>query len=100
MTTHPDEQHGSTQCDRLLAHLQDHGTINPLEAWQLLGIYRLGARVFDLKERGFDVRTRKTTVSNQWGEKCRVAEYYLHVEERPRAPIATDQQLGLLGGVA
>lgn len=49
----------------------------------------------DLRDRNFDVRTRKTTVSNRWGEKCRVAEYYLHVEEQPRAPIATDQQQGL-----
>ena len=44
MTTHPNERRGSTQCDRLLAHLIDEGTINPLEAWQKLGIYRLSAR--------------------------------------------------------
>lgn len=94
ITSHPDEKRGSTQCDRLLHHLRDVGPITALDGWQCLGIARIGARVYDLKARGFDVRTRDVTVHNRWNEKCRVAEYYLH------APIEPKEQLGLLGGEA
>lgn len=81
MTTHPNKVRGSTQCDRLLHHLRDIGPVNPMDAWTNLGIYRLGARVFDLKGRGFDVRKRDAVVLNRWNEKCRVAEYYLQQSE-------------------
>ena len=66
-----------TQCERLAKHLETKGSINPLQAWQALGIYRLGARVFDLKQDGMKIKTRKVNVDNRFGEKCRVAEYYL-----------------------
>ena len=33
-----------TQAERLLAYLQQHGSITPMQAWQELGIYRLAAR--------------------------------------------------------
>jgi len=92
MTTHPNEERGSTQCDRLLHHLRDVGPINAYDGWHVLGIGRIGARVYDLKARRYDVRTRMVTVHNRWGEKCHVAEYYLH-----REPVAMpEQQIGLL----
>lgn len=58
-----------TQCQRLLSYLQKNKTINPL-----LGIYRLGARIFDLRER-HDIVSHIIKVKNQFGEECRVAEY-------------------------
>lgn len=66
----------TTQCERLHEALKK-GPVNPLEAWQLLGIYRVSGRVLDLRERGIPVKTRKIKVSNRFGETCRVAEYYL-----------------------
>lgn len=66
----------STQCERLLARLRQ-GPVNPLEAWTELGIYRLGARVFDLRGQGHNILKEGVTVSNQWGEQCRVASYRL-----------------------
>ena len=65
----------TTQCERLKQHLELHGKVNPLEAWHKLGIYRLGARVFDLKEQGMNIVTERVNVTNQFGEKCKVAEY-------------------------
>lgn len=91
MTTHPNEKRGSTQCDRLLAHLENEGTINPLEAWQKLGIYRLSARVYDLRARGINIKERPVEVKNRWGETARVGEYYIE-QPKPAAPIRTDQQ--------
>lgn len=66
-----------SQNERLLEYLKFHGRINPLEAWTSLGIYRLGARVHDLRNKGIKIDTNDVTVFNQFGEKCTVAEYEL-----------------------
>lgn len=68
-----------TQCERLLEYLQAHliTGINPLESWQNLGIYRLGARIFDLKKAGYNIIANSCEVTNRYGEKCRVACYRL-----------------------
>lgn len=66
-----------TQNERLLNYLQTHGDIDPLRAWSELGIYRLGARIFDLKAAGTDIRKTTAKVCNRFGEECRVARYSL-----------------------
>lgn len=38
-----------TQCERILRHLQDYGSITQAEAVTEYGCYRLGARIWDLK---------------------------------------------------
>ena len=65
-----------TQCARLNEALQ-LGPVNPLKAWADLGIYRLSARVLDLRSKGIEIKTRPLQVTNQFGEPTRVAEYYL-----------------------
>lgn len=64
------------QEDRLLEALRT-GPVDPMKAWRELGIYRLGARVFDLKEKGHDIQNKGKTISNRFGERCRVANYHL-----------------------
>jgi hypothetical protein len=63
-----------TQCDRVLKWLE-HKPITPLEAWAELGVYRLGARIWDLRDRGHEIVSRMVTVQNRFGESCRVAQY-------------------------
>lgn len=63
------------QTERLLDYLKEHRRINPMEAWRELGIYRLGARVFDLRAAGHHIESGRVKVSNQFGEQCRVASY-------------------------
>lgn len=48
-----------------------------MEAWSELGIYRLGARVFDLKAQGHEIVRELVAVNNRFGEECRVARYKL-----------------------
>lgn len=64
-----------SQTERLKKYLETNQSINPLQAWTVLGIYRLGARVFDLKESGVNVVKKTVAVKNQFGEDCRVASY-------------------------
>ena len=66
-----------TQCQRLLRYLEINGQIDPLTAWSELGIYRLGARVFDLRKAGHSITDSRKEVTNRFGEKCRVASYKL-----------------------
>jgi hypothetical protein len=66
-----------TQCERLLDYLKHYRKIDPFEAWQRLGIYRLGARIYDLKQQGHMIGKRTARVFNRYGEECRIAEYFL-----------------------
>jgi hypothetical protein len=49
--------HTPTQTQRILAHLRK-SPIDPLTALRKYGCFRLGARVWDLKQQGFDIRSR------------------------------------------
>ena len=65
------------QCDRLLNYLQDNREIDPMTAWDKLGIYRLGARVYDLRQAGHLITSGRKAVPNRFGEQCKVALYRL-----------------------
>jgi hypothetical protein len=65
------------QTDRLAEHLSIHQTITPMDAWNKLGIYRLSDTVFKLRKKGLKIETNLINVKNQFGEKCRIAEYRL-----------------------
>jgi hypothetical protein len=42
----------------ILKHLQSGKAITPVEALNFFGCFRLGARIFNLKKRGFVIETR------------------------------------------
>jgi hypothetical protein len=67
---------GKGQVSRLNRWLSAGHTVTSLEAWKHLGIARLASRVHDLKDAGVPVRDRWIEVTNQYGESCRVKEYY------------------------
>ena len=70
-----------TQCDRVLTYLENHKGITPMDAWNYLGVYRLGARIWDLKhKRGIAIKKIMVDVPNRYGEICKVAEYRLEAE--------------------
>ena len=66
-----------TQKDRLITFLKTHRRINPLQSWQILGIYRLSAVILELRKEGYNIITIKTEVKNQFNEACHVATYVL-----------------------
>jgi hypothetical protein len=61
-----------TQCEQILRHLRNHGSITQKEAVEEYDIYRLSARILDLKQRGHDI---KKTMEGQGQKKH--ARYYL-----------------------
>ena len=66
-----------TQVQRLRKYLIAHQRITPLDAWSKLGIYRLSARIHELRQMGYGINSTKTDVINAFGEKCSVGLYEL-----------------------
>ena len=64
-----------TQTNMVLDYLNDFGSITQLEALRDLGIMRLGARVFELRGRGYDIETDMVDVKNRYGKTTRIARY-------------------------
>jgi Helix-turn-helix domain len=60
-----------TQEDQILAHLARCHSLTPLEALTVYGCFRLSARIFDLRKRGWEIESRSGRL---WNGK-RVAEY-------------------------
>lgn len=70
----------TTQCDRVLRHLSDYGSITSLEAISEYGILRLASRISDLKKRGYPITATMRTGKNRYNETTHYSEYRL--EER------------------
>lgn len=66
-----------SQNKRVLEWLARWRSITQREAMSSLGISRLAARVYDLREAGHKIEREWVTVTNRWGEECRVARYRL-----------------------
>lgn len=64
-----------SQASRILAHLKDGNGITPMDALDLFGCFRLGARIADLKRMGYDIVTERVKVE---GGKY-VARYHLAI---------------------
>jgi hypothetical protein len=67
----------SPQSQKLFKYLKKNKTIQPLEALRELGIYRLSARILDLRNDGISITTNRIQVKNRQKEICSVAEYKL-----------------------
>lgn len=66
-----------TQCERILRHMQDYGSITQAEAIAEYGCYRLGARIWDLKKAGYKIDSQIEQGQNRYGEKVSFARYTL-----------------------
>lgn len=71
-----------SQCQLVLRHLRDHGSITSLEAVNEYGIMRLASRISDLKRMGHPIRSEFETRKNRYGEFTNYVRYYLEVEGR------------------
>ncbi len=65
------------QTERILQYMRDFGSITQLEAMQDLGCMRLGARIFDLKREGYEIKKETETSKNRYGEDTSYARYRL-----------------------
>ena len=68
------------QKNRVLEYLNNHESLNPLQAWRELGVYRLAAVICELRKDGVPIQTDLRPVINQFDEECRVGHYSLRKE--------------------
>lgn len=70
-----------TQNEKILAYIKNHIYITQREAITL-GIYRLSARIADLRAEGHDIDSELKTVRNADGSRSRIAVYSLRKEAK------------------
>ena len=75
-----------TQCERILRHLEDYGSITSMEAVNEYGIMRLASRINDLKSQGIAIASERATGKNRYGESTSYSVYRLaNMEVRTNA---------------
>ena len=67
----------TTQCERILRHLRDYGSITQGEAHAEYGIARLASRINDLKKRGCRISSETVEGKNRYGEATHFSLYRL-----------------------
>lgn len=68
------------QSEAILSHLRSGKSLTPLEALDLFGCFRLGARVYDLKAQGHDIEMEMVTMNGK-----SFAKYFI-----PKKPVQTN----------
>lgn len=67
----------TTQCQRILEYLKQHGSITSWEAYSQLGVTQLSARITNLKDRGYVFVKERVCKNNRFNEKTRFDVYRL-----------------------
>ena len=70
----------TTQCDRVLQHMKDFGSISSIEAITDYGILRLASRITDLKRQGYHIISETKAGKNRYGETTHYSVYRLAKE--------------------
>lgn len=64
-----------TQCEMILQHMEEYGTITSWEAMQEYGIMRLASRITDIKKAGIPIRREMVSQKNRYGDTVTFARY-------------------------
>lgn len=65
------------QRSMILQYLRTHGSITPKDAENELGCMRLGARIWELRESGYNITKTMEKGLNLFGKPVRFARYTL-----------------------
>jgi hypothetical protein len=72
-----------TQTESILEYLQAGNKLTPLEALNKFGCFRLGARIWDIKHLGHDIKSELIKVNNKY-----VSQYSMEIVEIKNPDIA------------
>lgn len=65
----------TTQAERILAYMNEFGSITWIDAYMDLGVARLAARIAGLKKAGFLIVATPESAMNRYGEPCHFMRY-------------------------
>lgn len=71
-----------TQNERIHEYLKKHGSITTKDAYEQLGVPRLSARIYELKEQGVMIEKKAEKSRNRFGETVFYDRFYLKGEEK------------------
>jgi len=63
-----------TQTAQILRHLEERGTITPMDALTDYGCFRLGARIYELRQRGYDIETEMVSSGGKRYARYRIKQ--------------------------
>jgi hypothetical protein len=75
------ENERPTQVTRVLEHLKKHGSITTYDAFVKYGITRLSARIFEIRELGYGIKTKVVTGKDRYNEPTHWTLYELVRED-------------------
>jgi len=64
MNNNLNEKESLSQCDLILNYLQEGNRITALKALRLFGCFRLSSRIWDLKQRGVEIKKEWVKTKN------------------------------------
>ena len=68
-----------SQNARILKYLQTHKRgLTSMDAFTKFGITRLSGRIYELRQKGYDIETYRETGKNRDGVDTQYARYFLH----------------------
>ena len=71
-----------SQKEMVLDYIREFGSITPMDAFKDLGVTRLAAVIFELKDDGHDIHTEREHGNNRFGHATRYARYSFGRDER------------------
>lgn len=71
-----------TQCQRILRHLEDYGSITSAEAMNEYGIFRLASRISEMRKEGIPIEKEMVKGKNRYGEPTAYAKYTIRSDDR------------------
>lgn len=70
------------QCEKIVFYIQMFGSISSMEAFQDLGITRLSARIYELRNEGYQFDEKFETAKNRFGESVTYKRYKFQKETK------------------
>lgn len=70
-----------TQNDKVLEYMEKHGSITAWDAVYNLGVFRLSARISDLKHDGYRIKSETVRKKDGRGEYKNYAKYSLEKDD-------------------
>ena len=65
------------QDELIKMHLEEHGSITSMEAFELYGCTRLSARIWNLRHSGMNITGESTKSKNRYGKNVHFSTYRL-----------------------
>ena len=85
----------TTQEQVLLNHFAKYKTITSMQAFELYGITRLSAKIYNLREKGYEIDMVGEEGINRYGNPVKWGKFYL--KKAPKKQMLMDKILSKMG---